>query len=147
MASRDKKDLDTRVAQALEMAIARFKEKHPTLPQPFLTCAFRPDEEQNLDYAKGRTSPGKIVTNARAGQSPHNFKPSYAFDIAFTDSRGGLDWSHDLFEKFQQCVQEISSVMVWGYDWNGNGKKDKNDFDAPHWELKDWKKYINPNHV
>lgn len=40
----------------------------------FLTCTFRDDEEQNRLYAQGRTTAGRIVTNAKAGQSAHNHK-------------------------------------------------------------------------
>lgn len=35
-------------------------------------CTKRENEEQNELYAIGRTKPGKIVTNARAGESAHN---------------------------------------------------------------------------
>lgn len=35
-------------------------------------CTRRDNEEQNGLYAIGRTLPGKIVTNARAGESAHN---------------------------------------------------------------------------
>jgi peptidoglycan L-alanyl-D-glutamate endopeptidase CwlK len=36
-------------------------------------------DEQEYLYAQGRTRPGKVVTNARAGKSYHNF--GLAFDI------------------------------------------------------------------
>ncbi|WP_251139629.1 M15 family metallopeptidase [Exiguobacterium sp. s39] len=35
--------------------------------------SFRSIAEQNVLYAKGRTTPGPIVTQARGGQSNHNF--------------------------------------------------------------------------
>jgi peptidoglycan LD-endopeptidase CwlK len=38
-----------------------------------VTCAFRSNDEQNSLYAQGRTAPGRIVTNARGGQSSHNY--------------------------------------------------------------------------
>lgn len=37
-----------------------------------LTCTYRSNEEQDRLYAQGRTLPGRIVTNAKAGQSKHN---------------------------------------------------------------------------
>jgi peptidoglycan L-alanyl-D-glutamate endopeptidase CwlK len=37
-----------------------------------LICTHRDNEEQATLYAKGRTAPGKIVTNAKPGQSKHN---------------------------------------------------------------------------
>jgi peptidoglycan LD-endopeptidase CwlK len=51
-----------------------------------ITCTYRSSIEQDALYAQGRTKPGKIVTNAKGGQSEHNYtingKPSSkAFDI------------------------------------------------------------------
>lgn len=39
-----------------------------------VTCTYRSDEEQARLYAQGRTKAGKIVTNAKPGQSMHNFR-------------------------------------------------------------------------
>ena len=39
-----------------------------------VTCTFRSAQEQNELYAQGRTKPGKIVTNAVAGKSAHNYR-------------------------------------------------------------------------
>lgn len=54
--------------------------------EALITCTYRSGEEQNALYAQGRSRPGARVTNARAGQSAHNFtlngKPAArAFDI------------------------------------------------------------------
>ncbi|WP_309244896.1 M15 family metallopeptidase [Bacillus sp. WMMC1349] len=38
-----------------------------------MTSGYRSFAEQNKLYAKGRTASGKIVTNAKAGQSNHNY--------------------------------------------------------------------------
>lgn len=43
------------------------------------TSTYRDNESQSALYAQGRTTPGKIVTNAKAGQSFHNFR--VAFDV------------------------------------------------------------------
>lgn len=37
-----------------------------------LICTFRSNEEQTKLYAQGRTTPGSVVTNAKAGKSKHN---------------------------------------------------------------------------
>ena len=37
-----------------------------------VTCTYRDDAEQAALYARGRTVPGRIVTNAKPGQSLHN---------------------------------------------------------------------------
>lgn len=44
-----------------------------------VTCTYRDFECQSDLYAQGRTKPGKIVTNAKAGESWHNWK--LAFDV------------------------------------------------------------------
>ncbi|WP_281991554.1 M15 family metallopeptidase [Aquimarina aggregata] len=44
-----------------------------------VTSAFRSWKEQTRLYNKGRTSPGKRVTNAKAGESYHNY--GLAFDV------------------------------------------------------------------
>ena len=45
---------------------------------PLIYCGRRTMEEQTALYALGRTSPGKVVTKARAGESYHNY--GLAFD-------------------------------------------------------------------
>lgn len=44
-----------------------------------ITSTYRDAESQAALYAQGRTAPGNIVTNAKAGQSFHNYK--CAFDV------------------------------------------------------------------
>ncbi len=39
-----------------------------------ITSTYRDNESQSALYAQGRTTPGKIVTNAKAGQSWHNHR-------------------------------------------------------------------------
>ena len=39
----------------------------------YVTSAYRSSAEQDKLYAQGRTTPGPRVTNARGGQSAHNF--------------------------------------------------------------------------
>lgn len=44
-----------------------------------LVSGYRSPAEQDKLYAQGRTTPGNIVTNAKGGQSNHNF--GIAFDV------------------------------------------------------------------
>ena len=39
-----------------------------------VTSTYRDNESQDALYAQGRTTPGKIVTKAKAGQSFHNYR-------------------------------------------------------------------------
>lgn len=58
----------------------------------YVTQGFRTAEEQDADYAKGRSLPGEVITNARAGESPHNF--GLAVDVTLVI--GGKDvWDYD----------------------------------------------------
>ena len=40
-------------------------------------CTYRDGEAQNKLYSQGRTTPGSIVTNAKAGESLHNYRVAY----------------------------------------------------------------------
>lgn len=136
MASRKIEDLHPKLIQIFNATLARWMRIYPQLPVPSLTCTHRPKSEQNLLYAKGRTTKGNIVTNAKAGESPHNYLPSVAFDIAFKKEDGSLDWNEELFKKFAEIVESLTSYTSWGGSW-------KSFKDFPHFELKDWKRYIN----
>ena len=127
MASRDKKYLRNELVNGYDLAIKRYKELYPNAPQPFITCTFRSNEEQNILFNKKPK-----VTNAKAGQSPHNFNPSFAFDIGFIGLDKKMDWSLKLFLNFANIITSIDSNI----DWGGNWIRFK---DAPHFELKGWK--------
>jgi len=88
-----------------------------------ITCTFRSPEEQNRLYGQGRTSPGAIVTNAKGGQSAHNYMlpngkfASKAYDVV--PLRGGkCIWGtkgHD--GEIWKKVGEIG--MNLGLNWYG----------------------------
>lgn len=89
-----------------------------------ITSGFRGEKEQNDLYAQGRTKPGKIVTNAKWGQSAHNFRS--AFDVAFmVNGKPSWDDSHpwDLLGK-----EGVKLGLEWGGNW-------KTFTDRPHFEL------------
>lgn len=44
-----------------------------------VTSTYRDFAAQDQLYAQGRTIPGKIVTNAKGGQSSHNFRRAFDF--------------------------------------------------------------------
>lgn len=126
MASRDPKDLTAAAREAWLRSAAEFERQRPAGPQPFLTCTHRSNAEQTALYAQGRTKPGKIVTNAKAGQSNHNQFPSPAFDIAFKDARGNVCWDIALFKDFAVIARQHG--LSWGGDWLAFK-------DYPHFEM------------
>ena len=121
-------------------ASKEFEETYPNLPKPILTCTYRSPEEQNMLYSypfdgldndhDGRIDePDEKVTNAKAGQSYHNYYPARAFDIGFKTKSNKLDWSLDFFRKFAAIIKKHNPKIGWGGDW----KKFK---DYPHFELR-----------
>lgn len=87
-------------------------------------------EEQNELYAKGRTAPGKKVTNARYGYSNHNF--GIALDFGVFADRKYLDSSDPQWAAgVHRSVAEVSDQ--YGIEWGGNWRTFK---DYPHFEIK-----------
>ena len=74
--SRSLDELNPIVAQKARQLINKAQQQGIDL---LVTSTYRDFESQNALYAQGRTQAGKIVTNARAGQSWHNWR--CAFDI------------------------------------------------------------------
>lgn len=124
--SRDEKDLAPELRKAWHLMQAEFLRLHPSLPQPFLTQTYRNEKDQNADYARGRTAPGKVVTNARFSQSLHNFYPALSFDVAFKDAHGAIAWDTFLFEELGKIAVRIG--IGWGGLWRGGFR------DYPHFE-------------
>ena len=77
-----------------------------------LTCGFRSIEEQNRLYVRGRTAPGRVVTNARGGSSWHNY--GLAADYAFVVG-GQFTWSGP-WRVFGRIARECG--LEWGGDWS-----------------------------
>lgn len=78
--------------------------------------------EQDKLYAQGRTRPGKKVTNARGGQSYHNY--GLAFDLVFVVN-GKISWDEKLYRNIGRWAKEV------GLDWGGNWRFR----DLPHCQL------------
>lgn len=84
--------------------------------------------EQNALFAQGRTKPGKIVTNARGGQSYHNY--GLAVDIVLLVDKNGdgvfesavwdtkTDFDKDRKSDWMECVNIFKQYgWEWGGDW------------------------------
>lgn len=92
-----------------------------------ITSTYRDIESQNALYAQGRTLPGKKVTNAKGGQSYHNFKVAY--DVVPLRN-GKAVWGtkgEDL--KLWQQVGQLGTQL--GLEWGGNWAKFP---DMPHFQ-------------
>lgn len=89
----------------------------------FITDGFRSYSEQDALYAQGRTKAGKIVTNAKGGQSMHNF--GLAVDIAFKNISGEMRYEVGWLEQMAKAVKDI------GIEWGGYWESFK---DYPHFQ-------------
>lgn len=101
--------------------------------------AYRSKKHQQDLYDKGRSKPGKIVTNAKPGQSIHEY--GLAFDIVLLYDRDGngtyesASWDEKKdFDKNGQA--DWTSVVLFfksrGWSWGGDFKSI---YDSPHFEL------------
>lgn len=94
--------------------------------------------EQDALYAQGRTTTGPKVTNAKGGQSIHNY--GLAIDIVLLLDKDGngtfesaswdtkADYDHDLTPDWMEVINHFKAI---GWEWGGDWKRFK---DYPHLE-------------
>lgn len=110
--SRDIKDLHPKVAEMCEKFIITCKDQEIDV---LITSTLRDNESQNALYAQGRTTKGAIVTNARGGQSFHNY--GVAFDFC-PIVNGKCQWNDtDLFKKCGAIAESVG--LEWAGRWQG----------------------------
>jgi len=87
------------------------------------TSTLRTFEEQEKLYAQGRTRPGQVVTNARAGQSYHNYGLAVDFCLLLEGGKKvswnrSLDLDHDGQKDWDEVVFVFKMYeWKWGGDW------------------------------
>jgi peptidoglycan L-alanyl-D-glutamate endopeptidase CwlK len=99
---------------------------------PLVTCTLRSNAEQALLYAQGRTVPGLIVTNAKPGQSAHN----YGLALDFVPMVNGKpEWSgkHPHWARLGALAEEA------GFEWAARWVKFR---ELPHIQLHNWRDFI-----
>lgn len=115
------------------------------------TYSLRTFAEQTAIYNQGRTTKGPIVTNAKAGQSYHNF--GLAIDIALLIDKDGNgtydevkwdtvgDYDGDKVSDWMEIVRVFKAYgWTWGADWDNDGvtkaqgDRDEGLVDAPHFQ-------------
>lgn len=89
-----------------------------------VTSTYRDNASQDALYAQGRTAPGRIVTNARAGQSFHNYR--CAVDVVPVRN-GKPVW--DGKDPVWQVVGRLGKAA--GLEWAGDWKRFK---EFPHFQ-------------
>jgi len=93
-----------------------------------VTQGLRTWAEQDALYAQGRTTPGSIVTNAKGGESWHNF--GLAFDVVPMDQDPPLpDWNIN-HPVWRRIIQVGESLGLFSGDEFVHVQKDE-----PHFQL------------
>ncbi|WP_430101403.1 M15 family metallopeptidase [Peribacillus simplex] len=98
-----------------------------------ITAGFRSLAEQNELYEKGRLSTGNIVTNAKGGESLHNF--GLAIDFALLNKQGEAIWDmgYDGNDNGKSDWMEVVTIAKGlGFDWGGDWTGFK---DYPHLQM------------
>jgi len=109
--SRSLSDLNPKVAAMCSEFINRCKAQHIDI---LITSTYRDAESQNALYAQGRTAPGKKVTNAKGGQSFHNWKVAFDFCPLVN---GKPNWNDVAL--YTKCGEIAEGV---GLEWAGRWK-------------------------
>jgi peptidoglycan LD-endopeptidase CwlK len=100
----------------------------------YLYMGLRAFECQEELYAQGRTLPGKIVTNARGGDSLHNYGLAADYILDGQSQKPGVQWSWNIRadlnadgrnDWLQMAEIAVACGLVPGYFW-------KRLPDAPH---------------
>jgi len=116
MSSRDLNDLHPIIRAKCQAHIDACKAAGIDL---LITCTYRTPAEQDALYAQGRAHPGPIVTNAKAGQSMHQYRLAYdcvplvnGKAVWNTTGTDGQMW-HKIGELGK------AQGLEWGEDWVG----------------------------
>lgn len=109
--SRDLADLHPKVQPLAHAFIANCKEAGIDV---IITSTYRDLESQAALYAQGRTAPGNKVTNARPGESYHNYRCAFDF-VPIVNGKAA--WNDTAL--FLRCGQIAERV---GLEWAGRWK-------------------------
>lgn len=106
--SREIADLHPRVAVLCRTFVAHCKAAGIDV---LITSTYRDAESQAALYAQGRTTPGAKVTNAKPGQSWHNWRVAFDF-VPLVN--GKAQWND--VRSFTRCGEIAESL---GLEWAG----------------------------
>ncbi|PKR84538.1 peptidase M15 [Heyndrickxia camelliae] len=98
-----------------------------------ITDGFRSAADQDQLYKKGRTVSGNIVTNAKGGESYHNY--GLAIDFALKTTAGKVIWDmqYDGNKNGKSDWYEVVDLAKnLGFTWGGDWTKFK---DYPHLQM------------
>ena len=98
-----------------------------------ITDGFRSTADQDRLYERGRTASGNIVTNAKGGESYHNY--GLAIDFALKPPSGNIIWDmqYDGNKNGKSDWNEVVELAKdLGFEWGGDWAQFK---DYPHLQM------------
>ncbi|MEK0315213.1 M15 family metallopeptidase [Cohnella sp. 56] len=98
-----------------------------------ITDGFRSSAEQDAIYRQGRSDPGAVVTNAKGGQSYHNY--GLAIDFALRKKNGDVIWDMNYDgngNKQADWMEVVAIAKRLGFSWGGDWKSFP---DYPHLQM------------
>lgn len=100
----------------------------------FLYMGMRDWSDQDELYAQGRTTAGQIVTNARGGQSWHNFGLAADYVLNLSEGKPSFQWSWDTKKDLNangtnDWIEMGKDAQRVGLEWGGAWRKFP---DLPH---------------
>lgn len=135
MSSRSLDDLSQFTKDAAKKHIELCKAKGIEL---LIYCTLRSNKEQDELYAIGRTVKGKIVTNARAGESAHNPDgqgKANGYDcVPLIGGKPIWDAKHPAWHVVGNCGEEAG--LTWSGRWTGKLRESAH-FQNPSWRKHD----------
>ena len=109
--SRNLDDLIAPAKERVERFIALCKDNGIDL---LVTSTYRDNESQQALYEQGRTTAGKVVTNAKAGDSWHNWR--CAVDVVpMVNGKPDWDGSHPVWAKVGELGKKAG--LEWAGEW------------------------------
>lgn len=129
MSSRGLDDLDARFRPFVDSFVAACAAQALDV---LIYCTYRDNVEQDQLYAHGRTVPGGVLTDAKGGESPHNYR--LAFDACPLIGGKPL-WAEPLSGPHWRLYGQIAvdCGMEWGGNWIGKL------IEGPHCQMANWK--------
>jgi len=109
--SRDINELLPEVKSRVEHFIALCADNHIDL---LITSTYRDNESQEALYNQGRTTKGYVVTNAKAGESYHNYR--CAVDVVpLVNGKPMWDTNNPIWESVAMLGKQAG--LEWAGDW------------------------------
>lgn len=119
--------IDTLHPKLRAIALQAYQEAVQATPagvHPVITQGYRTFEESDKLYQQGRTTPGEVVSNAKAGSSLHNYGCAIDFCL-LVNGKEVWDVNHD-------WMTVVNVFKAHNFEWGGDWHSFK---DYPHLQL------------